>query len=520
MDYLAKDISAYYVKARPYITDTEVLELFDKVDRNCQIITQLINYQRDEDEYGLRGGMIFFSHYDMEPWYRIVNGVCFESVDYDTFSHVLNCYERYNWMDDQEFIHEEDYSGCVLVPELDYGMAIYAFCILLMTKRSFLSPSDIIWDSSGDEMDDKCYWAKKFENRLLWRDDWYFVAENSWKEAYLNDSEGLTLPEGVGEDEKDLLRQFLGRNVYDAILSPSFLEETLREHPTEVSYRQYKNIEESSKEENLKLYGALRSELQFLHRNIDILSDHFIDRASADGVRLDSKRSLEAKDANKRRIADQFMHLDALDFERTHQLFFYNNLYPDIYSWDQPIICSESMHDYVESCILQEERLRMALAIKVYESSLFEPHRTVEHTGPLQPSRPDELDDMGEYLTRDNCIKGTKAVFVRALVKRNHVPTDDDWKTVFSASWWKERLAPVSKVAISNDDILTLSRKLRWDKFDRRFSYKGVLQTKKQLQKAFSDGDATNKERIKAFKALYLRVMPPEKPPTDTPKTT
>lgn len=504
---LAKDILDNYILARPHIENNEVLELFDVIRDNCQIILDLIDYKQDIDEYGgyIWNGLQYFSHLDMKPWFRIVNGTCIENVDYDLFSHVLDCAGAYDIAYEDGRIVTEDYTDGTLTPQINYGMAMYAFIILLMTKR-VASNIDKSWtlDAEGNEVFDKAYWAKEFSKRLNWKSEWYYVNEDSWKEAYL--SEGSILaPEGVSDEERMVLEKLLGRSSFNDLLSPSHLDSILHNHTDSISFNQYRYLHSASKEELECVLSVIRKELAYLYDNIDCLSDHFMDKDSAEDEQLSLRLAYEEKKKNNKFIVTQFSSIPAVSVKAVQRLLFNNHLYFDVYSWNQPIIYSEIVYEFIKNCIIQEEKLKTFILQSAKDND--DNIGTFKKVGPVAGIKSSFIEDMSEYLNEDNEIICKKAVFVRALVRKGYVPANDDWNKIFSVSRWKELLAPDSSKKIESDELLELTGKLRWDKYDRVFKFKGILQSKKQLQQAFSDGDYTCKQRVEALKALYQRIM-------------
>lgn len=506
---LAKDILDNYVLARPHIENNEVLEIFDVIRDNCQIILDLIDYKQDVDEYGgyIWNGLQYFSHLDMKPWFRIVNGTCIENVDYNLFSHVLDCAGAYDIAYEDGRIVTEDYTDGTLTPQINYGMAMYAFIILLMTKRvAHHDHRDNCWstDADGNVIYDEAYWAKEFSKRLNWKSECYYVNEDSWKEAYL--SEGSILaPEGVSDEERMVLEKLLGRSTFNDLLSPSHLDSILHNHSDSISFNQYRYLHSAPKEELESVLSVIRKELAYLYDNIDSLSDHFMDKDSADNEQLSLRLAYDEKKRNNKFIDAHFSSIPAVSVKAVQRLLFNNHLYFDVYSWNQPIIYSEIVYEFIKNCIIQEEKLKTFILQSAKE--IDDNIGTFKKVGPVAGIKSSFVEDMSEYLNEDNEIICKKAVFVRALVRKGYVPANDDWNKIFSVSRWKELLATDSSKKIESDELLELTGKLRWDKYDRVFKFKGILQSKKQLQQAFSDGDYTCKQRVEALKALYQRIM-------------
>ena len=80
---------------------------------------------------------------------------------------------------------------------------------------------------------------------------------------------------------------------------------------------------------------------------------------------------------------------------------------------------------------------------------------------------------------------------------------------MFSIPRWRQLFSPDSDVVVDDMELRDFTGSFRWydSGIDNVFTFKGVKQTWKQLQKAFADGDATNKFRVSTIKDLYLKVM-------------
>ncbi len=517
--YIAKDILDNYAVARPYIKDQDVLEDFDIIRESCKIVYELLNYKRDKDDFpGIYQGMEFFSHLDMKPWYRILKD-CFEDTNYSTFSHALNLSEQYTLVHEDGEFEQIDACSEKLTPTLNQGMVLYAFSVLLMTKRNIFTPRANDWEEITSSPIEK-YWATQFSQRINWKTNYYYITEDSWKEAYLRDNP-TPKSSDISINNRLLLHNFLGREVFEDLLSPESFEDYLKGYSPEVNYDQYLYIRNKDKDCLANLRELLQVELDYLYNNISSYVSCFYEKEQAElDIQESVKRNSDSKNRNNQFIDEQFANIEKLDVDDVHRIFFNNALYLDIYSWNQPMIFSEIVRGYLINCIVQEEKLTLILSQKINDLLAI---RSNHNEAPIAEKSTRETPvnadsnsfviDMKEYLEADGkTIKGKKAVFVRAMVRKGHVPpADENWKEVFSTGQrWKEILAPDSEIEINvniGDELSDLTRRMRWEDFNGKFIFKGRKQTSHDLQKAFSDGDPRFKERGLALRGLYKKIM-------------
>ena len=126
----------------------------------------------------------FFTHRHMRSWHRIVSGRCIEEMDYNTFSHVLNC--------------TKDYSDRAITPAQFKGMAMYAFLLLLMTRRMTIFSEKY---PDGEEPKEDRYWAEQFAGRVNWDEDSYYIIDDEWKEAYNSSKKGDIVSQEVSAED-------------------------------------------------------------------------------------------------------------------------------------------------------------------------------------------------------------------------------------------------------------------------------------------------------------------------------
>lgn len=504
---LAQDIIDEYRVARPFLKVSEEFEVFDIIKDNCELVIDILKSKPDIGEYSHKhGDFSFFSPLSLRSWHRIVNGRCIEKIEYDIFSRVLNCSESLNYTIDGDIIQEENNGVHFITPVPNMGMALYVFLLLLMTRRwTFNQPEYPDEDVQGDNK----YWARQFASRVNWREDRYYIIDDFWKEAYVCDGGSIDAPQQVSVRDKKFVQDFLKRKVFDDIYSNGNLDTIVDNYPGDVSFAQLQFIHASSMEELTMLYDLLTKETRYLYDNIKSISGHFLEKSHAESNRDETEGECKDKERNNKYIEHQFSHVEDLDFKTVHRLFFYNSLFTDVYSWQQKFIYSELVKKYLEQCLVQNEKLRVLLSLYINGSATSRDEQsTTESSKVVIPftGKLEEYEDMSEYLRPDGTIIGKKSVFVRALVKKGHVMADNDWKSIFSHPRRKELYSPESSLKVDSEELLELTRTLRWKKFDRLFIYKGTRQSYKQLQQAFSDGDIDGHQRVEAIKTLYMLV--------------
>lgn len=466
--------------------EDEVRRKFGIIKDNCVIIKELLSDRMPNvcKEWDAKS---FFLRSDMCRWHGIINGKCIENIEYSVFAQVLNNIE-------------EDFA-CVLTPLCNYGMAMYAFILLLMIKRYVFATDNQRSNPCEDyEYYNRC-WAKEFSRRIKWRKDYYCIIEDSWKEYYITD-ECVSAPNNVTEEEKRRLSDFLGRKVFNEIVSEENFELILKGYSSEVSFDIYRKIYLLKIEIIKKLYVAVEKELSYLYYNLDAMRELFLDESEAVQQQGFIKIRSDDRRRNDNAINATYALNEDIDCKMIHSLFFINAFYPAVYK-DQPIIYSEIVHEYIKNCIIQAEKIKMILSQKKQD-----PFINGVKGIRIESSKLSFEEDMKDFLNSKNEILTYKNKFARALVKKGYVdpPEGETWKEIFSHSRWQELLSPGNTI-IENDELIELTRKLRWDKYDKRFSFHGTLQTKKALQQAFADKDYNNKQRLGALKELYRRVI-------------
>ncbi len=383
----AQEVLSWYKKAIPYIdSSSEYAESFETIAENCRIIIQLIDYKpdkpRNESEF-FSDGLRYFSHLDMQPWHRIVVGKCIEDISYDDFSNILNCEGVVNWIEESEddedgIICGKDYSDLKLKPIIGYGMAIYAFLQLLLVHRKLHEyPLESIDDDgefyvTGVETDDKYQWADKFESRIDWGDN-YSIREDSWKTGYFSsDERPSSIGSEVTKEDRNLLKSLCQRLTFEDIVSSDSLQFVLGGAIfTTLGFEQYKYIHDNLN--NLDtLHRLLIQELEYLYDNGDDIADCFEERAHAERQHDDySKWRYEAKQENNNAIIQLCnKQITGGDIDSIHRILFTRRLYAYEYLWQQPVIYSEIVKEYLQKCVIQDEVLLLAVKRSLEDTPL------------------------------------------------------------------------------------------------------------------------------------------------------
>lgn len=367
---VAKEILKWYEKARPYLDEKgDVAAISALIADNCRVVIQLLGYKPDKEQpyfnpkYDL---MRHFGHQDMVPWHGIINGVCIEKLDYDEFSHILNCYDFDDWYAyEYEDYQPKDYSKLKIKPSLGYGMAVYAFLLLLLSKRYRKKKTyykleddeeDITYVSQADGITD---WADEFRDRIDWNGN-YNVREDSWKTGYFSsDDRPSSYPSGAKGDEMDRLRSLCGRYVFDQVVGYEALDAMIGGGiQSDPGFEQYKYLHDHDGDLS-DLYGLLVRERDYLYDNLEDIIGCFYDEGRAELQKNDySKYRFETKkkiDAEIEKLyTSQFI---AEDIETLHHVFFARCEFAYEYLWQQPLVHSGMVRQYLQNCIVQNELL-------------------------------------------------------------------------------------------------------------------------------------------------------------------
>ena len=497
---VAQDIIDNYRIAQPLIKDSEEKEAFNKILDDCELVIEILSYKpEDKDEGSLPENdpacgiqWEFFTHRHMRSWHRIVSGRCIEEMDYNTFSHVLNC--------------TKDYSDRAITPTPFKGMAMYAFLLLLMTRRMTIFSK---YYPDGEEQKEDRYWAEQFAGRVNWDEDSYYIIDDEWKEAYISDEIEDIVPQTVSAEEENLIRNLLKREVFTHIYSNNNLDAIVDSLPGDLSYAQLHSIHASSIEELTNIYNILTKETVFLYDNIEGISSRFIEKEEAEAVREYNQQDYELVRRNNEFIKRQFSHIENLNYKTVHRAFYYDSLFENVFYWKQKLIYSELLHKYLEHCIVQNEKLRVLISLYINDKPTNISKMPIFLRG--------KGEDMSKYYNSDGSLTATttRAMLSRALVRNGHIPhKEEEWEEVFSKRYDKEFFTKPYDSSKSKDILSEITRALDWgaierddSKFKKNFTIKGEKLSWKRLQKAFTDGDITEERRFRAIQGLYKLTM-------------
>lgn len=384
---VANDILYWYEKAQPCIIgDSDEARMFARVADNCRIAVQLLDSKPDDpqdvwEEFCHAWG--YFSDMEKRPWFKIVNGKCIELMEYDDFSHALECSGVINWTeyvddeDDEGVFHEKDYRNIKLSPTKGYGMAVYVFLLLLLTMRSRkeypnyeIDENDELFVESVD-YDAVTAWADSFVNRIDWGKD-YNMLEDSWKEGYFQSDEYPSFIEsGRSSDEMELLSSLSRRPTFEKIVGAEALDHVIAGSlSTEPGFSQYRFLYEK-KEELGKLYPLLVRELEYIYQNFDDIVECFYDEENAEKHKNEySKWRYEMKQCNGKAIDEVYAGLRKADVDDLHHLFFERSQFAYEYLWQQPLLHSGMVKQYLQACIVQDEKLLTVIKRKLDDTPL------------------------------------------------------------------------------------------------------------------------------------------------------
>ena len=487
---VAQDIIDNYRIAQPLIKDSEEKDAFNKIKDDCELVIEILNYKpEDKDEGSLPENdpacgiqWEFFTHRHMRSWHRIVSGRCIEEMDYNTFSHVLNC--------------TKDYSDRAITPTPFKGMAMYAFLLLLMTRRMTIFSETY---PDGEEQKEDRYWAEQFAGRVNWDEDSYYIIDDEWKEAYNSSKKGDIVSQEVSAEEENLIRNLLKREVFTHIFSNNNLDAIVDSLPGDLSYAQLHSIHASSIEELTNIYNILTKETVFLYDNIESISSRFIEKEEAEAVREYNQQDYESVMRNNEFIKRQFSHIENLNYKTVHRAFYYDSLFENVFYWKQKLIYSELLHKYLEHCIAQNEKLRVLISLYINGTSTNIVRRRDE--------------ELSAFLESDGRTVRIVADFAFALLSNGYISNKKGkWEKIFSS---EKNIELFSKPFVDSryDMVKEITRGLNWKEWEEKDNKDGKyihLHNKLlglSLQKAISDSDPSWIRRFEALQELYRKTM-------------
>ena len=370
---LAQDILDSFSEAKKKLeADCSEMKIFETVASNCAIILRIIgkDWYMSEDEYVEKYRC--FNSLDVESWYKKVNGVLIEDISYNTFRHVLDCdcdFDVYSC----ETIEREDYSNDKITPLAGFGMAMYAFILVLISNRyaddePYISDGEIYYPEP---------WEFFFEGRIDWKKNGYALEEDSWKEAYLSSSSKPPKCD-VDQESSDLLFLFCGRRVFGELLSSdNFNDIITATAPFVVGYDNCHYIHNSQRDELERIYALLRKETEYLYDNIHEMAGCFENRYHAESIQKGSKWRSDEKLKNNTRIHYLYTLLDNIHPKTIQRLIYERSGFAYDHLENQPIIYREIVEDYIKKCIVHNEQLKLELIRALSECSIpsvrFEP---------------------------------------------------------------------------------------------------------------------------------------------------
>jgi hypothetical protein len=138
-----------------------------------------------------------------------------------------------------------------------------------------------------------------------------------------------------------------------------------------LGFEQYKYIHDNLN--NLDtLHRLLIQELEYLYDNGDDIADCFEERAHAERQHDDySKWRYEAKQENNNAIIQLCnKQITGGDIDSIHRILFTRRLYAYEYLWQQPVIYSEIVKEYLQKCVIQDEVLLLAVKRSLEDTPL------------------------------------------------------------------------------------------------------------------------------------------------------
>lgn len=385
---VAKGILDWYTKSRPFIEeDTVESQMFARVADNCRIVIQLLDSKPDVpqdtwEEY-CPYWLVYFTDMEKRSWFKIVNGRCIEQMEYDDFCHALECDGVISWTEyadadaEEGVFHEKDCRNIKVSPIKGYGMAVFGFLLLLLTKRSrkefpkygIDENDEFFVESVG--YDALTAWADLFQNRIDWGKD-YNLREDSWKEGYYQSDEYPSfINSGISSDEMVLLGSLCRRSTFENIVGAEALDQVIAGNlSAEPVVEQYRFLYEK-RDELGTFYPLLVRELEYLYQNIDDIVECFYDEKKAEKNKNEySKWRFEMKQCNGKVIDEVYAGLRKADVYDLHELFFERSQLAYEYLWQLPLVHSGMVKRYLQECIVQDEKLLTIIKRKLDDTPL------------------------------------------------------------------------------------------------------------------------------------------------------
>lgn len=374
---VAEDIIDSFNAAKPLLPDDcPEMGHFESVVRNCRVVVSLgeKEWNGGEDkvpplEYE------YFGSEMQKALHELVNGVCIEEIDCNTFGHILECdneyyYDRLLDVEDIKIGDEifsipgniesvwEDYSDSKIVPVAGFGMAMYALLLHMISMRQSVGEAPQVYN--GEIVQDEP-WEQKFRGRIDWNKNGYSLEEESWKDAYLSPDHEPPAYE-IEQYSSELLSMLCGRRVFEETFSEVNFEDII-DAPGDFSigFEQYKFIHDNG-DRLQSLYDLLVQETEFLYANLEKIADCFKGKSRAEDMRMASKWRLEEKNKNSEHIHVAYPSSAGIHHEAVQRILFerYGLAYEHLEG--QPFIYAELVEEYIQRCIVQDERLKAEIS--------------------------------------------------------------------------------------------------------------------------------------------------------------
>lgn len=406
LQIVAGDIIDSFNAAKPLLPDDcPEIKRFETVVRNCRFVVSLGNVDRDWKE-GLfpRCEYEFFGRAMLEAMHKLANGVCIEEIDYETFVHALECdgevcYDR--WLDiqtvdigDEVFQFPgkvetvlEDYSDSKIVPVAGFGMAMYALLLHLSSMRQLVGETQTA--HNGISFQSRQPWEQLFQGRIDWNKNNYELENESWKDAYLSDDLDPPTYE-IEQQSSDLLSMLCGRRVFrETFKSVNFedIVDTKGDFP--IGFDQYKFIHDNG-DRLQSLYHLLVQETEFLYANLQKIVSCFVGKSRAEEMRRYSQWRFDEKRKNNENIHFAYSSSESIRHETVQRFLFERSGLAYDQLDGQPIIYAELVEEYIQSCIVQDERLKSEISRAQRDSSIQ--GTGMEHSSVAAEKKEDEKE--------------------------------------------------------------------------------------------------------------------------------
>ena len=532
LNRVAEDIIENYQVAKPLLpAECPELRYFEAVIKNCEVILSLSQHNWSEEDLEYSDKNQYFDIVRLNFWHKIINGRCIEDIDFNTFSHVLDCdneyfYTKYDSVETIKYdgtvycipdgIGEgvcENYTDCKITPVHGFGMAMYALLLRLISDRYNGHAEPSIIDGEIFYPDT---WEQLFRRRIDWKNG-YDLEEDSWKVAYLSSNPEPPTIE-IEEGQAELLSSLCGRRVFkDIFSSANFPDIVSSSDDFLIGFDQYLFIHDNS-DKLERIYNLLVKETEFLYTNIQRITECFENKYQAETMQNYSTWRAEEKRKNNERLHFIYSSLDSIHYATVQRLLFERSGFAYDHLTNQPIIYSEVVEEYIKRCIVQDEHFKLEIgrAIKDFlmqSSESKQAHEKVEEDQAVYEAvrrlqNAYIIDEGRNILLKKEGGKYYKTTELTNYLTRNEfVVPEGGWESFISSDYFQQDVIdgnnkwPDGRIREEfykyqlHKVLGKITKKFVWTTFKNKFLLQGQKLDVSRLQYYFNSNNE-EKERI------------------------